>query len=130
MSASTSMRGTASFIAGLLGVVCLFVAANCLVSHIDKLPMGRGPLLLVLGGFLCGGLSLIASWLVYERHPSALAVYAVSWSLNTIGWLALGLAAGREPTWYVYAFGAGLLYLGVFLCIRIRKESAPHVIAP
>ena len=124
------MLRTAILIAAVFGMVWLAVAVDCLLAHLDKFPTTSGPVYLILGSSLFGAISLAASWLLYRPRSWSVPFYGASWSLNVIGYLAVGLAAPNKPASYVYLAAGCLTYLALTLIIGVRRELRPYAIAP
>jgi hypothetical protein len=108
----------------ILGFVLLLLTASALVWYID-IPQRRLRAEGVAAGLLlCGITALVSSWALYRGRPFATPFYAASWSLNVLGWIALGFLSSYRPIWWVLATAACLVTYAGVATFRVRRWLA------
>jgi hypothetical protein len=127
-AAGRHLLGFAMFHA-FLGVVLLILSAGCLEIYVDLGKQRPRAAYAAAELLICGASMLIASYFLYRGRPSATRLYAVSSSLNVIGWMALGLENHDKPTWWVLATAVCVGLAGVLATLRVRRAMGDSQIA-
>jgi hypothetical protein len=117
-------------VSGFLGVVLLLLSASFLETYADiGQPHRIRAAYTEAGALICGAAMLVSSFVLYRRRSNATILYGGSWTLNLIGWIALGLSHHR-PVWWVLATSMCFAIGAVVFVVDVRRALVDHRLGP
>jgi hypothetical protein len=76
--------------------------------------------------FVCGALSIAASWPIHRRSSFALTAFCVSWTTNALAFFYVRLLTHSDPLWYLVCYAVLLTCFVYILISKARRGMSLH----